>query len=227
MEANRHQGKSLKYITIEPDGYDPEMGYPLVVLLHGFGASMEDLAGLCPAIDRSGYLYVCPNAPLEFQLGPGMVGYGWTLPRSEGTSEDVRRVVEQLDQFTEEVIEQYHTPPGQAVLMGFSQGGTMSLRCGLPKPDTFAGLGALSCYLNEPEDLKDSLPDKRDQSVFMAHGVYDEMASVEMARKTKDFLEGQGYAPSYHEYPIAHEISPEVLADVVAWLKKTLPPRVS
>ena len=121
MEAKRNQGKNLKYMAIEPDGYNPQADYPMVVLLHGFGASMEDLAGLCPAIDRSGYLYVCPNAPLEFQIGPGMVGYGWTPPRSEGTDEDVQRAVEQVDSFTEEVIEQYHVPQGQVVLMGCSQ----------------------------------------------------------------------------------------------------------
>ena len=56
MEVKRHQGKSLRYLTIEPDDFNAELSYPLVILLHGFGASMDDLAGLCPAIDRQGYV---------------------------------------------------------------------------------------------------------------------------------------------------------------------------
>ena len=57
MQARRCQGRTLAYLMVEPDGYTAEVDYPLVVLLHGFGASMDDLAGLCPAIDRGGYLY--------------------------------------------------------------------------------------------------------------------------------------------------------------------------
>jgi len=80
MEAKRYQGKSLLYLTVHPDGYNPEMDYPMIILLHGFGANMMDLAGLSPAIDREGYIYACPNAPLPFQIGPGTVGYGWMTP---------------------------------------------------------------------------------------------------------------------------------------------------
>ena len=70
MEGKQYEGKSLRYVAIYPDGYRTEQDYPLVILLHGFGASMHDLSGLCPAMERDGYLYVCPNAPLEFQIGP-------------------------------------------------------------------------------------------------------------------------------------------------------------
>ena len=50
MEAKEHKGKTLKYLAIEPDGYDPNRRYPMIILLHGFGAHMGDLAGLTPAI---------------------------------------------------------------------------------------------------------------------------------------------------------------------------------
>ena len=224
MEAKRHQGKRLRYIVIEPDGYNPEHSYPLVILLHGFGASMGDLAGLCPAIDRQGYVYVCPNAPLEFQIGPGIIGYGWTPPRSEGTAEDTRRVLEQLDAFFDEIIEEYHVTQGRALLMGFSQGGGMTYRYGLERPDRLAGLAALSCYLPEPEELRTKLPEIRTQPIFISHGTYDEMAPVEMARRARDFLQEEGYTLSYNEYPISHEIGPHVMADLVPWIKEVLPP---
>ena len=224
MEAIRHQGKTLQYLVIHPDSYSAEVEYPLVVLLHGFGASMDDLAGICPAIDAEGYLYACPNAPLPFQLGPGHVGYGWMPPRGEGTAEDVKRAEDLLETFFDEVMEQYHVPPGRVVLMGFSQGGAMTYRCGLARPDVFAGLVALSAFMPDPEELKDRLPLERRQPIFIAHGIYDELAPVERAQQARAFLEREGYRPDYKEYPMRHEISQQVLDELAPWIKNVLPP---
>ena len=41
--------------------------YPMIILLHGFGAHMGDLASLAPAIDPTGYVYIFPNAPIPFR----------------------------------------------------------------------------------------------------------------------------------------------------------------
>lgn len=224
MESKRHEGKSLQYLTIEPDGYNSERDYPMVVLLHGFGANMDDLAGLCPAIDREGYLYACPNAPMSFQIGIGITGYGWTPPRGHGTVEDARRSSEMLNTFFDEVMKQYNVAPGRVILGGFSQGGGMTYRCGLGKPDVFAGLAALSSTMPGAEELKPILPEQRTQPIFIAHGIYDELAPVAVGREAKAFLEDAGYQPQYKEYPIRHEISQEVLDDLIAWVKMTLPP---
>ena len=253
MEAKQYQGKSLQYLAIHPDGYSPEVDYPLVVLLHGFGANMHDLAGLCPTIDHESYLYACPNAPLSFQIGPGVVGYGWTPPRGEGTTEDAQRAVELLETTFDEVMEQYHVSPGRVILMGFSQGGGMTYRCGLGRLDMFAGLVALSSSMPDPEELKGRLlhaehggsypgrplrsggpgspedesaaqGERRAQPIFIAHGIYDDLLPVDRAREARAFLEGEGYHPQYKEYPMRHEISQEVLDDLVPWMKKVLPP---
>ena len=90
MKTERHQGNHLKYLTLVPDDYQEDVAYPLVIMLHGFGANMEDLAGLAPAIETEGYVYACPNAPIPFDLGLGQVGYGWSPPRGQATSQDIQ-----------------------------------------------------------------------------------------------------------------------------------------
>ena len=222
MEATRHEGDTLRYIVIHPDGYDPAAEYPLVILLHGFGANMADLASLAPAIDQESYIYVCPNAPIPFDLGGGAVGYGWMPPRGTATPDDIRRAEDGLQAFIGEVMGKYPTPPGKVILGGFSQGGGMTYRCGLGKPETFAGLAVLSGFLPNPEDLRPKLPSARNQPIFIAHGVYDDLAPLEAAQKARDFLEGAGYAPAYKEYPIRHEISPDVVADLTSWMRGAL-----
>ena len=224
MQAKRYEGKSLNYLIVEPDDYAPEVEYALVILLHGFGASMDDLAGLCPAIDRTGYLYAFPNAPMPFTIGPGVTGYGWTPPRGEGTAEDAQRAKGLLETFFQEVMDLYRVPAGKVILGGFSQGGGMTYRCGLARPDTFRGLVALSSVLPEPDELRPTLPVERTQPIFVSHGVHDDILPVEHGRRAREFLEAEGYEPDYREYPMRHEISPDVMGDLVPWIKALLPP---
>ena len=131
MKAEINEGSGLQYITIVPDEYDSDSAYPLVVMLHGFGANMQDLAGLAPAINDTGYVYACPNAPIPFELGPGQTGFGWMTPRGGGTPEETAKSEQLLSDFFDTVFEQFNVMPGQALLLGFSQGGGMTNRCGL------------------------------------------------------------------------------------------------
>ena len=224
MQAIEHQGKSLLYVTVHPDNYRPEDSYPLIILLHGYGANMHDLATVAPGIDREGYVYACPNAPVAFQIGPGTVGYGWGVINSEGNSPDPQSVEDLLWTFFDEVMEQYHVSPGQVILGGFSQGAGMTYRCGLSRPDVFSGLIALSGAPRDLDDLRGRLPPQRTQSIFVAHGADDPVAPVERGRTAVAFLKAEGYTPWYKEYPMGHEITMEVLADLVPWVEKVLPP---
>lgn len=224
MEAFQHLNKTLPYIAVHPDDYSPDKNYPLVILLHGFGSHMGDLAGLAQAIDPVSYLFVCPNAPLEVPLGPGITGFSWMPPRGTGTTEDIRLAEELIATFFVEVMEQYHIESGLAILGGFSQGGGMAYRCGLTRPDMFKGLAALSSGIPDPDKLRMRLPLQRTQAIFSAHGIQDSVISVERAREAKAFLETEGYSLEYKEYTMGHEINQEVLDDLVRWIHQVLPP---
>ena len=71
--------------------------------------------------------------------------------------------------------------------------------------------------------MKSRLPKERTQPIFISHGIHDEMAPVDMARRARDFLQEEGYTLSYNEYPISHEISEHVMADLVQWIKRCCP----
>jgi phospholipase/carboxylesterase len=226
MQAQEHEGKALPYVTVTPEGYNPSRDYPVVVLLHGFGANMYDLAGLTPAISPTGYLYLCPNAPIGFDFGGGMIGFGWTHPGGFNDPDANRQAEEALDGFLKEVGESYRLTPGRVLLLGFSQGGMLAYRYGLPRPDLFAGVVALSAGVSNPDDLEKRLPLNRTQPIFIAHGQEDPVVSVESGRAANKRLEQWGYKQAvYHEYPgMGHEISEAVMADLSPWLRAVLPP---
>lgn len=228
MKTERHDGRSLPFLAVLPDDYDPAVSYPLVIMLHGFGAHMGDLAGLAPAIEDKGYVYACPNAPLAFDFGGGYTGYGWMPRQNVASPEEVQAARENsealLEDFFEEAFEKLNATRGKVALLGFSQGGAMTYRCGLKSPEVFSGLVALSAAVFDPEILRPRLPDNRDQPIFVAHGTRDMQIDVETARATRTFLEDEGYQPQYREYNMGHEIPFEVLRDLIPWLTGVLPP---
>ena len=224
MEAIERRGDALQYLAVEPDGYDPDKQYPLVVLLHGFGSNMSDLAGLCPSIDPEGYVYICPNAPISMQVGLGAVGYAWTQPGDSGTPDEADRAEQLISTLMDEVTEQYRVEAGQVVLGGFSQGGMMTYRCGLTNPGMFRAVVALSARVSDSDSLRERLPADRSQPIFIAHGTADTMIAVEDARQARRFLEAEGYEPRYEEYAMGHEITQGVLDDLAPWVRSVLPP---
>ena len=167
MRSEIYSGPGLQYITVVPDEYTEGSSYPLVIMLHGFGANMQDLAGLAPAINANGYVYACPNAPIPFNLGPGRTGFGWLTPRGGGSPEETAKSEALLGDFFDTVFEQFNVSPGQALLLGFSQGGGMTYRCGLGRADRFAGLAALSATLPDQDELA-TLPPILYRGPFMA-----------------------------------------------------------
>jgi phospholipase/carboxylesterase len=67
------------------------------------------------------------------------------------------------------------------------------------------------------------LPERRDRSVLMVHGVYDQVLEIERARTARALLESAGIHPEYHEFPMDHQITPESLAVVREYVNRVLP----
>ena len=204
--------------------YEPQKAYPLIFLLHGFGANMHDLAGLASYIDSQNYVYLCPNAPLAVNLGPGLTGYAWTPMPGEKTLRDVQRAEDAVAGFVEEMLRLHGVEEGQALLGGFSQGGMMTYQVGLPRPGVFAGLAALSARIDEREEILERLPVERRQPIFIAHGLHDPLIPIEAGRDSRDFLQQTGYKPVCREYPMAHQITEEVIENLSIWIGEVLPP---
>jgi len=177
MKNSVYRGSSLDCLAVSPDDYVEGKSYPLIILLHGFGANKDDLSALASVIDRTRYLYVLPDAPLAAADDPTICA---RYERGGKESpEAVREALAALGGFVSEAIARFRVPPSRTLLAGFSQGGAMSLRYGLPRPDIFAGIAVLSGSLRRVDDLVASLPPERKQPIFVAHGRYDSMVPFE------------------------------------------------
>jgi phospholipase/carboxylesterase len=226
VQAKVFEGEALRYILAKPDGFDADAGLPLVVLLHGFGASMYDLADLAPIIDADGYVYAFPNAPFTVEFGGGATGFSWMTgrPGMAPPAPDAPGSEQLLDAFMQEIRPETGAQDGRIVLGGFSQGGGLTLTYGLPRPSVFGALAVLSGFFRDAEAVRPRLPDKPSQPVFVAHGIHDPMINIEAGRGTRDFLTGLNYQVTYNEYEMAHEISSATMRDLIDWLTRVMPP---
>jgi phospholipase/carboxylesterase len=152
---------------------------PMVILMHGRGADMNDLADLAPLFDTAGGCrFVFPNAPRPWEASPGMT-FGWTW--FDGWPPERKSVAasrEVLLEFIDEITAVY--PITSLVVAGFSQGAMMALDAGLRRET--AGIIALSGGIFEP-DLPATL---HRAPVFIAHGSMDDVVPVSYARRSSN-----------------------------------------
>jgi phospholipase/carboxylesterase len=210
----------LLYAAHVPAGDGP---HPTVLLLHGWGASAHDLIGLAPVLHGGRALVLCPQGPLSFQAGPGMLGYGW-FPLVPGRPPDPAAIDEarrQVEAFLDAAIRRYPVDPKRLIAAGFSQGGFLAYQIALRSPARFAGLMALSSWL--PQELADSIPPQpahRSLPTLVIHGSEDPMIPIARAHASRDALLRLGVPTVYREYAMGHEIRPEALRDILRWLEE-------
>ncbi|MEE9280429.1 MAG: dienelactone hydrolase family protein [Myxococcota bacterium] len=208
----------LLYTAHVPRGDGP---FPTVLTLHGWGASAHDLLGLAPLLHAGDALVLCPEGPESTPIGPGMTGHGWyPIARGEAPDrDDFERGGVALRSFLEEAAHRYPIDPDKLVVMGFSQGGVMAYDLFLSEPARFAGLIALSSWL--PPHVAEASPRSDElagRPVLVMHGTRDPLIDVERGRESRKLLIERGVALAYREYEMGHEIAPEALRDLVAWL---------
>ena len=77
-------------------------------------------------------------------IGPGMRGYAWTTIGPDSSPDEAARAEAMLETLIDEVGQRYGADRRKMVLGGFSQGGMMTYRYGMPNQELFTGLAVLS-----------------------------------------------------------------------------------
>jgi phospholipase/carboxylesterase len=219
MQASMGQGGGLSYMEIAPPHAPRDL--PLVVTLHGRGASADDLAPLAPELDATHYRYVFPNGRLPVDLG-GWMGFAWYEIGNQATDVPASRAA--VEALLADLWARSGLGPARTVLVGFSQGAVLTLDVGLRSAERFAGLVAMSGYLFEDASLPAALERARDQRVLIVHGVEDAVLPIDRGRAARQTLAAAGLQPEYHEFPMGHEVSAASLAAVRTFLHAVLPP---
>ena len=211
----------LKTIVVDPDIIVENNDTNLIIVLHGYGANMNDLVSLSENIGDGKSIFVFPNAPFEFQLSYQLYGYAWIFPPTMDSEEMPESMTESIDKLMVAVdilIEDYNIKLPNVILGGFSQGAMMSASFGLIRPDIFKGIFMLSGMLLGESYLVSNIQSDNGQRVFVSHGEFDSLVPFSNLNKIVKFLESYGYSPEFHQYPMGHELSLQSINDLGKWI---------
>jgi phospholipase/carboxylesterase len=212
----------LIHTTYVPSGPEP---HAAILTLHGRGANAMDLLGLAPHLCGGKLLMICPQAPLETPIGPGVTGYAW-YSLSGGGPPDVDAMLssrQSIDEFMTKCVECYPIDRKKFALLGFSQGGVMAYSLALTQPERFAAVTILSSWLPKELVARLNVSDKvRSLPMFIQHGTRDPTIPVERAQDSVQRLYPLNPTATFREYEMGHEITPRSLSELTAWLEEKL-----
>jgi phospholipase/carboxylesterase len=199
-----------------------------VIWLHGLGADGHDFEPIVAALDLPGVRFILPHASYRaVSINNGYTMRAWydivgLSPNSAQDEAGIRHSQTEIEALIS-AEKARGIASRRIVLAGFSQGGAMALHTALRHAEPLAGVLALSAYLplkaqlaNEANIANSAIP------IFMAHGSFDNVITLETAKLSEQVLKSQHYAVAWHEYPMAHSVSNQEIADIRLFLQSIL-----
>lgn len=200
--------ETLKLASLNCQVHRGPAGAPLLIALHGRGATSTDLLPLGELV-APGFSCVFPDAPRPWPKDGPTYGLCWYESGRDRPAE----IAESRARLTATIAAaRAALSSGPVVLLGFSQGALMTLDTGLREPPPAALLVALSGYLDEDLGSPASPP------TMIAHGTHDDVVPVEKGREAADRLKKRGVPVTYVELPIGHEVPASVVRKVAAFI---------
>jgi phospholipase/carboxylesterase len=217
----------LQTIDVET-GPNPQAA---VLILHGLGADGHDFVPVAQQLDLApagDVRFVFPHAPvMPVTINNGLRMRAWydilgveLVQREDETG--LRRSRGDVEALLAREKER-GIPAGRIVLAGFSQGAAMALLSGLRHRECLAGIAGLSGYLPLAHDTGTERAQANAQTpIFLGHGRHDDIVPMERGTASRDMLRGLGHTVEWHDYPMAHSVSLEEIADLNRWLLRVL-----
>lgn len=214
-------------LIIEPRGGKPADA--CVFILHGLGADGHDFEPLVPALSLpadASVRFILPHAPrLPVTINGGMVMPAWydILEMSLDRRVDEPQLMASARRIQALVREQidHGIDSRRIVLAGFSQGGAVAYQAALSCEAPLGGLLALSTYFATADAI--SLHEaNRQLPIEVHHGSFDPVVPEALGRAGFEQVKSLGYPAHYRQYPMAHAVCPQQVADIGHWLSQRL-----
>ena len=170
----------------------PENGIEIknaVILLHGYGGDGKDISMLSLNWKRHmpNTVFICPNGHEVCQINPS--GFQWF----DLTKDDPDYILEQsikaenkIQNFINEIKQEFNLINNKICLAGFSQGCMLSLNVGLITEEKFSCIVGFSGKIIDQNNLKGRI--KNFSDILLIHGDADQVVPSTYLLEAKDFL---------------------------------------
>ncbi|MDX1914724.1 MAG: dienelactone hydrolase family protein [Methylophilus sp.] len=200
-----------------------------VIWLHGLGADGHDFEPVVQTLNLPYIQFVLPHAPYRkitmnngYEMRAWYDLYGLTLDSKQDEA-GIRESQAEIEAIIQQKIKE-GIPAERIAIAGFSQGGAIALFTATRYKQKLAGALALSTYLPLSATLaKEKQTANQETPIFMAHGDFDNVISIQTSERSRDQLTAQHFHVEWHAYPMAHSVNPQEIADIRAFLTRILP----
>jgi predicted esterase len=207
-----HQGQAIRLA-----GEPISRARAAVLLIHGRGATAEDILSLAEYFDQPGFAYLAPQAagntwyPNRF-LAPFAENEPWL-------SSALTLVSQVLDEIVNANI-----PHDHIILLGFSQGACLTLEYGARNARRYGGLVGLSgALIGPPETPRDYSGSLAGTPVFLGCSDTDIHVAEEFVNQTEDVLKRLGGDVTKRFYPdMGHTVNQDELDAVRGMMQRLL-----
>jgi predicted esterase len=200
-EQKLHQGEPV-YAGGEP----LEQARAALLMVHGRGASAQDILSLSMEVDQPGFAYLAPQA-----AGSTWYPYSFLEP-VERNEPWLSSALSQLEQITGH-LEQAGIPPERVILVGFSQGACLALEFAARNARRYGGIAGFSGGL-----IGDQLDHSRYQGslagtpVFLGCSNIDPHIPEKRVRESAQVLQRLGGEVNAQIYPgMGHTVNQDEL----------------
>ena len=191
----------------------------LIVIMHGWGADANDLADLAypMSLRFPGAAFFIPNAPDPCSMNP--LGRQW-FDLADTTNGPVAAGAV-IEESVTTAIAELGLDMSAVALTGFSQGGMMSLHCGLHMADRPRAIVSFSGAILGVGDIAavESGP-----AVMLIHGTDDQVVPFTMMEAASTILATLGIeATCVPRQGLGHGIDPDALTKAIDFLAMHMP----
>jgi predicted esterase len=181
LSAHPHAGQPV--LTLGPSLADARLA---AILIHGRGASADDILGIAHELALPDVAYLAPEAA-------GHTWYPYSfLARTEQNEPHLSSALLVIEGLVQH-LEQQGIPPERVVLMGFSQGACLTLEFAARHARKYAAIGAFSGGLIGPPGTARAYPGSFDATpVFIGCSDIDPHIPVERVRESAEVYRTMG-----------------------------------
>ena len=197
-----------------------------VIWLHGLGADRYDFLPVAEALQESllSTRFVLPQAPTR----PVTINGGYEMPSwydikamSPARSISLEELEVSAKMVADLIEAQKRTgiDASRIFLAGFSQGGAVVFHTAFMNWEgPLGGVIALSTYAPTFSEALELSASQQRIPALCLHGQYDDVVQNAMGRSAYEHLKTRGVTVTWQEYPMGHEVLPEEIRDIGAWL---------
>src|SRR5881296_4111640 len=189
-------------------GQDLRTARAAMILLHGRGASAEDIMTIASEVQHSGWAYLAPQA-----VGNAWYPNPFTAPLASNEPY-LSAALDMISKLVERV--EAHVPAQRIILLGFSQGACLTLEWAARNARRYGAVVGLSGGLIGPDGTPRDYPGTFDATpLFLGCSDVDPHIAMHRVVEAGEVLKGMGADVTVRFYPgMGHLVSGEELATI-------------